>query len=75
MLMIIFMFSMLGLACKLCLFAMKAAWEITKLFSKVLFLPIILIGLVCVCLVHLAVPMILLFAFGGLFILLKNHAD
>ncbi len=63
----LFMFLIFG---KIFLFALKAAWGITRIVCSVVLLPIVLVGLVVIGLIKLAVPIL---AIIGIITLLKLH--
>lgn len=63
----LFMFLIFG---KIFLFALKAAWGITRIVCSVVLLPIVLVGLVVIGLIKLAVPIL---AIIGIIALLKLH--
>ena len=53
----IFMFLIFG---KILVFAVKAAWGISKIIASVVLLPLFLIGLVAVGLIKIAFPVLLI---------------
>ena len=60
----IFMFLIFG---KILVFAVKAAWGISKIISSVVLLPLFLIGLVAVGLIKIAFPVLLIVGVISLF--------
>lgn len=51
---------------KILIFAVKAAWGISKIVCTVVLLPLVLIGLVFVGLIKLAVPVLLILGVASL---------
>ena len=60
----VLMFLIFG---KLLIFAIKAAWGISKIVCTVILLPLVLIGLVVVGLIKLALPVLLIVGIISLF--------
>ncbi|MCI6091282.1 hypothetical protein MR781_01800 [bacterium] len=60
----IFMFLIFG---KILVFAVKAAWGISKIIASVVLLPLFLIGLVAVGLIKIAFPVLLIVGVISLF--------
>ena len=56
----IFMIMMILVFGKLLGFAIKAAWEVSKIVCTVVFLPLLLIGMVIIGLVKIALPILLI---------------
>lgn len=54
----IFFVALIGVAWKLFIFGIKAAWGITKVICTILLFPIFLIGLVCIGLIYVAIPIL-----------------
>lgn len=59
MLTFIFTILMLVVFGKLLIFAIKAAWGITKILLYIVFLPLILIGLAVAGLIYIAIPVLI----------------
>ena len=60
MLTMIFLILMLGVFGKLLMFALKAAWGLTKIFFTIIFLPVILLALFFMGAVYLALPILII---------------
>lgn len=58
MLTIIFIIALVWVLWKLVVLGIKAAWGITKIVCTVILLPAVLIGLVCVGLIYVAIPIL-----------------
>ncbi len=58
MLTLLFIFLMIGVFGKLIGLAFRATWGITKIFFRLIFLPVILIGLVMAGLMYIALPLL-----------------
>lgn len=71
--MLTFIFAILLIAVfgKLIVFAIKAAWGITKVLFTIVFLPMILIGMVLGGLISIALPMLVIV---GIIILIGTKA-
>ncbi len=72
MLTILFCVAMVWLIWKIVLLGLKMTWGIAKFFGAVILLPIFLIGLVCVGLIYIAIPLLVV---AGLVVLIKGLAD
>lgn len=55
---LLFIFLMLGIFGKLIGLAFRATWGITKIFFRLIFLPVVLIGLVLAGLMYIALPLL-----------------
>lgn len=55
---LLFIFLMFGVFGKLIGLAFRATWGITKIFFRLIFLPVILIGLVMAGLMYIALPLL-----------------
>lgn len=55
---LLFIFLMFGVFGKLIGLAFRATWGITKIFFRLIFLPIVLIGLVLAGLMYIALPLL-----------------
>ena len=53
-----FIFLMFGVFGKLIGLAFRATWGITKIFFRLIFLPVVLIGLVLAGLMYIALPLL-----------------
>lgn len=60
---IIFFVALIYVAWKMLLFGLKAAWGIIKILCTVLLLTMFLVGLVCVGLIYLAIPILIIVGF------------
>ena len=60
MLSIIFFLALVWVSWKIFVFGMKAAWGIAKIFCTVLLFPVFLVGLVCVGLLYVAIPILVI---------------
>lgn len=60
MLTIIFFLALIYVAWKMFIFGLKATWGIMKILCTVLLLPAFLVGLVCVGLIYVAVPILII---------------
>ena len=60
MLTLIFAIMMITVFGKLAIVAIKAAWGITKILVTIIFLPAILIGIVCAGAIYLALPILII---------------
>ncbi len=58
MLTIIFIIALIWVAWKMLIFGIKAAWGIAKIVCTVFLFPAFLIGLACVGLLYIAVPIL-----------------
>lgn len=72
MLTIIFFVALVGVAWKMLVWGIKAAWGIAKILCTVLLLPLFLFGLVCVGLIYLAIPILII---AGICALLGGLAE
>ncbi len=68
MLMFIFVIMMFLIFGKLFLFAIKAAWGISKVICTVVLLPLVLIGLVVMGLIQLVLPVLAIVGIISLFV-------
>ena len=57
---LLFIFLMFGVFGKLIGLAFRATWGITKIFFRLIFLPVILIGLVMAGLMYIALPLLVI---------------
>ena len=55
---LLFIFLMFGVFGKLIGLAFRATWGITKIFFRLIFLPVVLIGLVLAGLMYIALPLL-----------------
>ena len=55
---LLFIFLMFGVFGKLTGLAFRATWGITKIFFRLIFLPVVLIGLVLAGLMYIALPLL-----------------
>ena len=55
---LLFIFLMFGVFGKLIGLAFSATWGITKIFFRLIFLPVVLIGLVLAGLMYIALPLL-----------------
>ena len=55
---LLFIFLMCGVFGKLIGLAFRATWGITKIFFRLIFLPVVLIGLVLAGLMYIALPLL-----------------
>ena len=55
---LLFIFLMFGVFGKLIGLAVRATWGITKIFFRLIFLPVVLIGLVLAGLMYIALPLL-----------------
>ena len=55
---LLFIFLMFGIFGKLIGLAFRATWGITKIFFRLIFLPVVLIGLVLAGLMYIALPLL-----------------
>ena len=55
---LLFIFLMFGVFGKMIGLAFRATWGITKIFFRLIFLPVILIGLVMAGLMYIALPLL-----------------
>ena len=55
------MIFLFGIIWKLFFFGLRAAWGISKFILTIVFFPVVLIGMLLVGLIHLAVPLLLIF--------------
>ena len=55
---LLFIFWMFGVFGKLIGLAFRATWGITKIFFRLIFLPVVLIGLVLAGLMYIALPLL-----------------
>ena len=60
MLTIIFAIALIWIAWKMLVFGLKAAWGIAKILATVVLLPLFIVGLVCVGLVYVAIPILII---------------
>lgn len=60
MLTLIFMILMVAVFGKIIVFAIKAAWGISKIVCTIVLLPLFLVGLVLVGLIKIALPILLI---------------
>ena len=77
MLTLLFIILMFGIFGKMIGLAFRATWGITKIFFRLIFLPLVLIGLVLGGLIYIAVPVfvivgIILMVFIYFFYRIKN---
>lgn len=72
MLTFIFGLALIWLIWKIILLGFKMTWGIAKFICIVLLLPVFLIGLVCVGLIYIAIPMLVI---AGIVVLVKGIAD
>ena len=68
---VIFMAALIWLVWKMLVLGLKATWGIAKFVCAVLLLPVFLIGLVCVGLIYVAVPILVI---AGLIAFFCGHA-
>ena len=64
---LIFMFCMFAVFGKIALFALRAAWGVTKLVVTLVFLPVTLVVMVAAGLIHLALPILVIVGIVSLF--------
>ena len=57
---LLFIFLMFGVFGKLIGLAFRATWGITKIFFRLIFLPVVLIGLVMAGLMYIALPLLVI---------------
>ena len=57
---LLFIFLMFGVFGKLIGLAFRATWGITKIFFRLFFLPVVLIGLVLAGLMYIALPLLVI---------------
>ena len=55
---LLFIFLMFGVFGKLIGLAFRATWGITKIFFRLIYLPVVLIGLVLAGLMYIALPLL-----------------
>ena len=70
MLTLIFLVMMILVFGKILGFAIRAAWDVSKIVCTVVFLPLLLVGLVLIGLVKIALPILLIV--GGVSLLLPK---
>ena len=66
MLTLLFIFLMFGVFGKLIGLAFHATWGLTKIFFRLIFLPLILIGLVLGGLIYIALPLLVVIGIATL---------
>ena len=69
---IIFVVALIWIAWKMLVMSVKAAWGIAKILCTVLLLPALIIGLVCVGLIYLAIPILIV---AGIIAIIGNIAE
>lgn len=72
MLTIIFIIALIWVAWKMFIFGIKAAWGIAKIVCTVFLFPAFLIGLACVGLLYIAVPILVI---AGIIALIAGVID
>ena len=60
MLTLLFIILMFGIFGKMIGLAFRATWGITKICFRLVFLPLVLIGLVLGCLIYIALPLLVI---------------
>lgn len=60
MLTIIFVIALIWVACKMLVFGVKAAWGVAKILATVILLPLFIIGLACIGLMYIAIPILII---------------
>lgn len=60
MLTIIFIAALIFVAWKMLVFGIKAAWGIAKILATVVLLPLFIVGLACIGLVYIAIPILVI---------------
>lgn len=60
MLTIIFVVALIYVAFKMLMFGIKAAWGIAKILATVVLLPLFIVGLACIGLVYIAIPVLII---------------
>lgn len=58
--------ALIYVAWKMLVFGLKATWGIMKILCTVLLLPAFLVGLVCVGLIYLAIPILIIVGMGAI---------
>ncbi len=71
MLTVIFVVAVVCVAWKIFVWSLKAAWGIAKILCAVILFPAFLIGLVCVGLLYIAIPILII---GGIVALIGRIA-
>ena len=70
MLSIIFIIALIWVSWKLLVFGIKAAWGIAKILAAVVLFPLFIVGLACIGLLYVAIPILIIAGFialiGGL---------
>lgn len=69
---IIFMVALTWVAWKMFVMGVKAAWGIAKMLCTVILLPVFIIGLACVGLIYLAIPVLIV---AGIIAIIGNMAE
>lgn len=69
---IIFAVALIWVAWKMLVMSVKAAWGIAKILCTVLLLPVFIIGLACVGLIYLAIPVLIV---AGIIAIIGNIAE
>ncbi len=66
MLTIIFIIALIWVAWKMLILGLKAAWGLAKIFAAVVLLPLFIIGLACIGLFYVAIPILIIAGIASL---------
>lgn len=72
MLTMLFILALIWLMWKMVPLGLKLTWGIAKFLGAVILLPVFLIGLVCVGLIYIAIPVLII---AGIVVLVKGLAE
>ena len=67
MLTIIFVIAIIWVAWKMLVFGIKAAWGVAKILATVVLLPLFIVGLACIGLMYIAIPILIIVGINAMF--------